>query len=141
SRVSGVLERVVQSTHAAGGDSNDCRLADDYRSSAFARDWTCRGRKSAALPLERVIDLLFALSRSNRFCAHFSASVLAFAANVGGQTANCLVDHATWRRPVGLGCRRRKVFSVVAFGRLLRACRCVDDFPQSRSDEANNSTV
>src|SRR5204863_7848148 len=93
SRGRGVLERVAQGARATGGARNDCGLADDFRSSAFARDWTCGGRKSAALPLERVIDLLFALSRSNRFCAHFFVFVLVFALIFGGLTVIWLVDY------------------------------------------------
>src|SRR6266513_2294838 len=124
---------------SAGGARNDCGLADDFWRSAIAGDWIRGGGESATVSLERVIDLLFALSRSDRFCTHVSTSVLASAKNVGRQVANSLVDHATWRCHVGLGCRRGKIFSVVASGRLFRACRCLDDFPQSRSDQASNA--
>jgi hypothetical protein len=118
---------------------DDCGLADDFGAAPLLVTGFVVEGNPLRFPLERVIDLLFALSRGDRFCAHVSASLLASAANV--VWCKQFVDHAAWRCHVGLGRRRGKVFSIVASGCLFGPCRCLDDFPQSRSDQASNATA
>jgi hypothetical protein len=119
--------------------SDDRRLANDFRRSAIAGDRIFGGRKSGAVSLERAVDLLFALSGRHRLRAYVFTSLLAVAANDCRETTSNLAHHATWRGRVRLGNWRRDVFPMVAFGRLFRPRRRMDDFPKVRSAGASNS--
>src|SRR5439155_12774144 len=127
----GVFERAAQSARDPVGTSDDRGLANDFWRSASARHRIQSGGKSAALSLERLVYLLFALPGRDRFGAQVFASLLAPAANDRGQFAGDLARHAAGCRGARMGNRWREIFSLVTSRRVFRARWCVDDFSPS----------
>src|SRR6266581_430647 len=114
-------------------------MANGLWRGAAALDRIHRGRKPAALSLERLVDLLFALPCRDRLGAHVFASLLAPATNDCGEPASDLAHHATWRGRARVGDWRRKILPLVARWCVFCARWRVDDFPPIRSERARTA--
>src|SRR5438105_2301942 len=127
----GIFQCHAEEARAPTCARHDRRLADDFRRCAIARDGIFRGRKSAALTLDKNGTILPFLSRGAGFRPHLPAALLAVAAHVGHEPANHLADHAARRGALRLAAWRRDVLNLVARRWCARPRRSVVNFSQS----------